>query len=436
MSLFSPVAPKIHESFERSPAALSHRIEGKGFGLRASLVAAPGEADEKSAWWRAYLRGARPVAARRQDRVLRVADLFCGAGGLALGLRQLLDEAGIRPDWELVVDRDDQAAAVYAANHAPRRVETGSVSDLLDYRVRRGRDGAEFAYEPELLDAGLADALRGLDLVLAGPPCEGHSNLNNHTRRADRRNHLYLAVPAFAVAAEARAVLIENVPAVRNDHAGVVESARRLLEHAGYRVDTGVLAADAMGWPQTRRRFFLVARKGGDPIPLAAISRGLAEKNPRPLSWAVEGIVGRSGEDALHQVGELSEENRRRIAWLFDHDQHDLAFSERPRCHRNGTTYAAVYGRMHADRPAPTITTGFLTPGRGRFVHPTERRTLTLREAARLQAFPDDYLFTPDPGAPPSRGRLARWIGDAVPMPLGYAAALSVLGPEIGARRR
>ena len=90
-------------------------------------------------------------------------------------------------------------------------------------------------------------------------------------------------------------------------------------------------------------------------------------------------------------------------------------------------SYTSVYGRMRPNEPAPTITTGFTTPGRGRFVHPTNRRTLTPREAAVIQGFPLTYRFVTESGSPPSRSQLAKWIGDAVPMPLGYAAALSAL---------
>lgn len=413
-------------------------------GARRGLIADLGEresaggGDPKGEWWRAYLRGRRPVATDPTGKALRIADLFCGAGGLALGVRQLCDEAGLEPVWEFIADRDDGAAEVYAGNHPVRRVSRKSVADLLDYRVRRRSNGAEFVYEPEFLDPELSKAVRRVDLVMAGPPCEGHSNLNNHTRRDDRRNHLYLAVPAFAVAARARMVLIENVPAVENDRSGVVEAARNLLEASGYRVESGVLAADAMGWPQTRRRFFLVAHRSRAPVPFSAIREGLADDAPRPLWWAIEDLEEINGDDPLHRVGELSEENRARIAWLFDNDAHDLDLSERPACHRDGTTYSSVYGRMRRDQPAPTITTGFLTPGRGRFVHPTRRRTLTPREAARLQGFPDTYRFFPAADRPPTRSQLAKWIGDAVPMPLGYAAALSLLAPELGraSRRR
>ena len=421
----------IGESFAWSGGVLRHEIACDDARICATMTAshAPPGSAAKDAWWAEYLRGERPAAVLPSRRQLRVADLFSGIGGLALGLRQLLDESGTRATWELVVDRDPGATAVYAGNHEVALASNQSVAALVDYRVSRTRGQARFVYPPELLDEEIASSVAGVDMVIAGPPCEGHSNLNNRTRRDDPRNHLYLAVPAFAVAAGARMLVIENVPAVRNDWSGVVGDAEQVLQSEGYRVERGVLAADHMGWPQTRRRFFLVARRGAPPIPLDRVREALSDRPPRDLRWAI-GDLGRPVSDPMHQVGILSDANKARIAWLFENDKHDLDLSERPECHRDGTSYQAVYGRLHWDRPAPTITTGFLTPGRGRYVHPGEQRTLTPREAARLQGFPDSYRFVIDPENPPGRVDLARWIGDAVPMPLGYAAALSVLGPD------
>ena len=94
--------------------------------------------------------------------------------------------------------------------------------------------------------------------------------------------------------------------------------------------------------------------------------------------------VGARGYEALERA-------------FFEHDLYNLPNSERPDCHKDGTTYGSVYGRMFPDRPAPTITTGFMTPGRGRFIHPLLPRTLTPWEAARIQGFPDTYNFFPDP---------------------------------------
>ena len=133
----------------------------------------------------------------------------------------------------------------------------------------------------------------------------------------------------------------------------------------------------------------------------------------------------------MNSVPALSEQNRQRIDWLFDNDEYTLPNAIRPDCHKDGTTYEATYGRMYRDQPAPTITGGFLTIGRGRFIHPTQRRVLTPREAARVQGFPDWFRFTTKTVEPPNRSELTRWIGNAVPSVLGLVATLSALGGEI-----
>ncbi|MGB3246807.1 MAG: DNA cytosine methyltransferase, partial [Sulfitobacter sp.] len=119
-------------------------------------------------------------------------------------------------------------------------------------------------------------------------------------------------------------------------------------------------------------------------------------------------------------------ETKRRIDWLFDNDQYNLANSERPDCHKDGTTYTAVYGRTFPNLPAPTITTGIGTPGQGRFIHPLRRRLVTPKEAARIQGFPDGYGFV-GKNNPAKRKDLAKWIGDAVPAPMGYEMARRAL---------
>ena len=383
--------------------------------------------DAKGAWWKAYLRGHLPEPVQRTGRTVRAVDLFCGSGGLALGLRQLCRELGMSVVTQLAADVDEEATAVYSANHESRFRVTRSVWTLLDFAVRTTADGSEFPYRPELTDEVLASHLTGIDVVLAGPPCQGHSNLNNHTRRDDPRNHLYLTVPAFAVAVGAPICVIENVPAILNDSHRVVSIARQLFEASGYRVTEGMLSASSMGWPQTRKRHFMVARRDAPPEPLERVATILAEDRVRSAWWAIGDLEDFESADAVDQHTELSSENVDRISWLFDNGAHDLALPERPESHRQGTSYQAVYGRMHRDLPAQTITTGFMSPGRGRYVHPTRRRVITAHEAARLQGFPDTYVFTPDPNRVPSRAKLAKWIGDAVPLPLGYGAALSAL---------
>jgi DNA (cytosine-5)-methyltransferase 1 len=135
----------------------------------------------------------------------------------------------------------------------------------------------------------------------------------------------------------------------------------------------------------------------------------------------------------MHRVASYSAENIERMKWLHSNvnQSFDLPPEQHNPSHQQGTTYKGVYGRLNPDAPAGTITTGFMTPGRGRYVHPTQMRTLTPHEAARIQGFPDSYRFQMPGEKPPTSALLTKWIGDAVPMPLGYCAVLAALGPGL-----
>lgn len=304
-----------------------------------------------------------------------------------------------------------------------------NASGMVDFHVFNQGDAAQFAYEPELLDEQLAEVGR-VDLFLAGPPCQGHSNLNNKTRRDDPRNILYLTAVALAVALQACAIVIENVPDVINDRSDVISTAIALLRHAGYgHIDKAVLAADGLGAAQTRKRFFIIAVRDPSPVSpptLKATSEAL-RRPPAPLSWAIGDLLDDESHGIMNTVPASSEENQRRIDYLFDNEAYDLPDHERPDCHKDGHTYKSVYGRLWWDKPSYTITTGFLTPGRGRFIHPLRRRVITPHEAARIQFFPDTFSFVVNPENEPNRTQLSKWIGDAVPPILGYAAVLPAL---------
>ena len=381
-------------------------------------------------WATGFLRGVPIRSSLPTTRSVRSAELFCGSGGLGLGVREAAQELGFDYASLACLDHDPDAVEVYAANHGSPLKSACSATEIVDYNVSGQGAEAEFLYEPEILDPRWANLKGRVDVLMAGPPCQGHSNLNNRTRRTDKRNQLYLTVPAIAVALQVDAVIIENVQAVVHDRSEVVATTIQLLRMAGYTVETGVISALSTGWPQTRKRFFLVARRGVDPIPISTVVEASTAPQ-RDLRWAIDGLGEVNDSDDLHISVELSEENRRRIDFLFDNNMFDLPNSERPECHQDGTTYGSVYGRLRGDQAAPTITTGFLTPGRGRYIHPFERRTLSPREAARIQGYPDSYLFSPDPKRPASKAKLTKWIGDAVPMPLGYVAGLSALAPLI-----
>lgn len=396
---------------------------------------APGEEEGFSAWWQSFLRGAPEfIAAAGADLpAIRAVDVFCGCGGLTLGATQAAIAVGRRLEAVAAVDVDEGGLEVHRLNFQTRHALHTNASCLVDFHVSGGGEGARFSYEPEIIDHALAAEVGKVDLFLAGPPCQGHSNLNNKTRREDPRNLLYLTAVALAVGLKARMVVIENVPEVVNDRSAVVAAGKALLEANGYGfTDSGVLAAHEMGWAQTRKRYFLIAAHQeplGERLTLKTVAEGL-KRQAHSLGWAIGDLLRdpRSfrAEGVMDTVPELSADNRTRVDWLFENDAYELPNEVRPDCHKDGHSYPSVYGRMFWDRPAQTITTGFLTPGRGRYIHPVRPRVITPREAARIQAFPDSFRFVVN-GHDPARNAITKWIGDAVPSVLGYAAALPLL---------
>jgi DNA (cytosine-5)-methyltransferase 1 len=201
--------------------------------------------------------------------------------------------------------------------------------------------------------------------------------------------------------------------------------ARELFETSGYKVTEDIVRADSLGWPQTRERYFMTAIRGD---AVHAPLREIAARESKNVMWAIGDLINlRDVKEPFDTAPIAGADNRRRINWLFDNEKHNLDNSERPDCHKDGTTYTAVYGRMYEDRPAPTITTGIGTPGQGRFIHPTQRRLVTPHEAARIQGFPDGYGFLETDGTA-KRKDLAKWIGDAVPSILGFEMVSRALG--------
>ena len=117
----------------------------------------------------------------------------------------------------------------------------------------------------------------------------------------------------------------------------------------------------------------------------------------------------------------------KRVAYLFDCDEYDLPDDRRPDCHRlKDHNYRSIYGRMRPESRAPTITTGFLSPGRGRFTHPLEPRSLTPREGARLQGFGSDFDWL-QRSESITRNEYANMIGAAVPPQLAFAVGMGAL---------
>jgi DNA (cytosine-5)-methyltransferase 1 len=432
-SLFSQ-RPEVSQRFEaaRRGKAIRQRLHVRDREFAATIpMRAKASKRLEVAWVQSFLSGL-PIEAPAPTKTLRVVDLFCGAGGLTTGLKHAARTLGLKLDLALACDADLEALEVFRANHGPLLTSGADVQSMVNYHVAGRGDDASWSTWPTLIDPHLAGFLADLDVLVAGPPCQGHSNLNNRTRRSDSRNLLYLTTVACVVATGAKLCIIENVPDVLNDSQDVVRTARALLIKSGYRIDDVVLSADDFGVPQRRRRHFLVAIRNTDyEFELKSLVESLRVSQVT-VRQAIADLLGIESSGLFDTVAVLSPENVRRIDWLFEHEAFDLPDRHRPKCHQNGHTYPSVYGRMKWDEPAQTITTGFMTPGRGRFIHPGARRTVTPHEAARLQSFPDSYDFQPA-GRPLGRSQFAKMIGDAVPPLLGRAIGVAGLALLMGA---
>lgn len=405
---FSVVGHKVQRSVLLRSGKVAHSLEPlTGVGVTISQ----GSLD--SLFYDLWLR--RRQAVEFAGRPLTIADLFSGCGGLSVGAHEAARATGYQAVHVLGVDSSEAALNVYLDNFRGTEVHLGCIEQLVD---------GDLGSRPTTAESRLAKRFAGLDLAVGGPPCQGNSDLNNHTRRKDPRNALYLRMVRFIQVVRPRFALIENVPGVAHDKNGVIRSAVLALQSAGYLVDSGVVTATHFGAAQSRRRHFLLASLDAAVIPDVAQLPELFGAKARPVLDAIDDVgvepeLGTFGTPAQH-----SSVNGRRIAYLFEHGLQELPDSERPDCHRfKRHSYVSVYGRMYPDRPAPTITSGFGSTGQGRFVHPNEPRTLTPHEAARLQGFPDWFKFSAAPG----RRALQEMIGNAVPSKLAYAAIASLL---------
>lgn len=350
---------------------------------------------------------------------VRVVDLFSGCGGMALGVAEACRALGRGIDIVAAYDNDSRARAVYKANFPQANCQDGDLGEILE---------ADINAPLTLVEQQMADLADHVDVLVAGPPCQGHSNLNNHTRRSDPKNALYFTVARAAKVFSPKWIMVENVIAVTKDKTNVVGRTRAALEKLGYHTDESLVDLVTLGVPQTRRRHILVATN----LPLADTQELklplLIEPfrtRTRSVRWAIEDLLDVYSGAFIDRQKTPDAITQSRIDYLFDHDMYDLPDSKRPDCHRHGDhSYQSVYGRMRWEEPAPTITRGFETMGQGRFVHPRRRRTVTPHEAARLQFFPDFFDFSAVNG---SRKALVDMIGNAVPPKLSYAVTVALM---------
>jgi DNA (cytosine-5)-methyltransferase 1 len=333
------------------------------------------------------------------DVQLSAVDLFCGAGGLSLGLK--------RAKVKVVAGFDIDARCKY-----PFRSNIRAKFFEQDVRTVTG---------DQLIRLWVPGSVR----VLAGcAPCQPFSS---HRRGADTsKDDAWPLLDEFGrLVKETKPELVtmENVPRILK--AAVFHRFIKTLLDLEYAVDYRSRLCAEYGLPQMRRRLVLVASRIG-PIEIPAPTRNPGEF--ATVSGAIRGLPSlKNGQsdsaDPLHASRTLSSTNLLRIqASKPGGTWRDWPEELRAPCHQKetGSSFASVYARMEWDKPSPTITTEFHNFGSGRFGHPEQDRALTLREGAILQGFPPSYKFV-SPGDKVELEPMARLIGNAVPPPVGEA---------------
>lgn len=377
-------------------------------------------------------------------RDLSAVDLFSGAGGASLGLV----EAGL--DLRLAVDHDPEFGLTHNAN-LPGEFLAADLRDLDADKV--------------MFTAGVGP--RELDLLFAGPPCQGFSMLGSRVVW-DERNNLFREVLRLASELQPRAVVIENVPGLLTLAGGAyLRAILAGLRDCGYRAACAELLAAQYGAPQMRWRLIIVAWRTdlhlpaghgfpepthgtsaiGDLLPNCTIrpeeTRGfittreaIGDLPPVAAGGQVDRYVGpptsayqtamRTGlthELHNHYAANLSQANLSRLALLKPgQDWRDLPHELLPpgmqRALRKDHTRR--YRRMTWDGVPRSVVTRFRDPKTGEYTHPEQDRTITIREAARLQGFPDAFVFQG------TRSSQYDQVGNAVPVQLARAIAREV----------
>ena len=319
-------------------------------------------------------------------------DLFCGAGGLTVGLKK----AGF--DVLAGVEFNQIAAETYKLNNRKAKIYLRDICSLSPNEVMR--------------DLKLQ---RGeLDLLAGCPPCQGfssHRTRNKPISLTDKRNDLVFEFIRYVEAFLPKTVMLENVPALAKDWR--INEIEAKLKSLGYYIDASfaqVKDAANFGVPQRRKRLLVKASRFGN----------IAEAKPSKRRCTVWDAISHlptpgSNGDPLHDLpAQRSEKVQKLISLVPKNGGSRTALPEIYwlDCHRKRPgSYRDVYGRMAWKDVAPTITSGCTNPSKGRFLHPQEDRPITLREAAILQTFPARYKFSM------SRGKeaVALMIGNALP---------------------
>ena len=332
----------------------------------------------------------------------KVIDLFAGVGGLSLGFEQ----AG----FEIVLanEYDSTIAKAYKYNHPNVNMIIGDITKLDFNKV-------------------FLPLKNNVDVIIGGPPCQGFSQKGQRKSINDERNYLFKYFVNVVKEIGPRYFVMENVPNLLTSEGGYfIEEIKLLFSEIGYSLKYEILNAFDFGVPQNRRRAIIIGKYDMNP-PLLPTGNKMGVNLWDAIS-DLNYLESGSGEDISEYITDpitvYQKILRKNSKMLFNHKatKHSDLVIERlnlippnsgrevlPEKHRTKSIYSGTWTRMKIDEPAVTITTRFDTPSSGKFTHPFLNRAITVREAARLQSFPDNFVFL---GGKSSQ---MKQVGNAVP---------------------
>lgn len=347
---------------------------------------------------------------------MNVIDLFAGVGGLSLGF----ERAGF--NVVLANEIDPEIADAYRHNHK----ETVMINDDIMHFIDCFDEVLE-AETPAAKLVQLREQLQNIDVIIGGPPCQGFSMAGGRIRKKnefieDPRNFLFKYYFKFIQRFEPKYFVFENVEGLLSLKSGaILEMIKEIFSdetnfrNGGYYLKIKVFNAYDYGVPQIRKRVIIIGSKMDfdydqlleetiDSLPnelrtkiltkhtVSDAIRDLLNVPYTPNLFIKNHVPTRHNQIAVERMSKVKPSENWKVLEEEIHSVH-----------------SGSYGRLSWDAPATTITTRFDTPSAGRYIHPSLNRTLTPREAARIQTFPDDFEFIG------SKSSICKQIGNAVP---------------------
>lgn len=344
---------------------------------------------------------------------LKVIDLFAGVGGLSQGFISQGFEI------EFAIENNKEIALAYKLNHPKTVVYDGDISTI------------------DLVE--LKNNHCNIDVVIGGPPCQGFSQKGKRLSINDDRNYLFKRFLDTVAIFKPKYFVLENVPNILTTANGFFkDQITKGFEELGYKVNSKILNASDYGVPQNRKRAFIIGALNGDLLkfPDPRTEKTTIKEAIYDLPFIDSGEGCEFLDYDKPPISDYQKKLRKNSKGIYNHisTKHSKIAIERlelipkgkgkemlPLEHRTKSIYSGTWCRLLEDSIAATITTRFDTPSSGLFTHPILNRCLTVREAARIQSFSDDFIFYG------TKTIQMKQVGNAVPPLLAAEIATVIL---------